>query len=96
MPTEDARFDAIDRRFDSFEKILLGGFGRIEQRLDSFEHNFERLQHDFKEMRADFGSRIELMANYVRLTDQGYFSMTNRMSDLESRIANLEKTHQAR
>jgi hypothetical protein len=58
-------------------------FGAVNKRLDG-------LSAQFVEFRRDFVGRVDMLANYVHLTDQGYLKMSDRLSILEQRVDRIE------
>ena len=95
---------SIDDRFETLEKLIRTGFetlakdvgelrhdvGKLRNDFGELRHDVGKLRHDFDELRHDFGERIDILANYVRLTDHGYFKMGDRFTNLERRVDQLE------
>jgi hypothetical protein len=58
-------------------------FGAVNKRIDG-------LSAQFSEFRRDFIGRVDTLANYVHLTDQGYLKMSGRLFNLEQRVDRIE------
>jgi hypothetical protein len=61
------------------------GFAAVNKRIDG-------LSSQFVEFRRDFVGRVDVLANYVHLTDQGYLKMSDRLFNLEQRVDRIEGT----
>src|SRR5208283_4038341 len=93
------KFDALEKRIDALEKCAASEV--LEKRLDGLETymhtgfaalktRLENTSKNFREVREDLGDRFNTMADFIRLTDQGYFKMSDRMLNLKHRLSKLE------